>query len=318
MHVLPPPAADVASITVAVISLASSLLTAVAGGWWAYYSEERKDRRATDRLLRKYRDPLLLAAQDLQARLFNLVELSITDAFIGAGERCEDSLFVYTAFLFGQYLCWVYILRRQTQFLCFTTEERTSTKTLVELLDRIKIVLNTDRYGKLPFMLWKGDQMAIGELMCIKEGDELMCMGYSAFHAKWKQSQRLQAQSATQANGNGDLDAVSGTSEKPITAFDEASSLRGWFRPMEDGIHDLHNARQRKTYCPDDRLCRLQHCLADLIYALDPNGIRAVKDSTKVRSAKHCPCSSCGTALHRTTSIGRNEAVVGTQRQDMA
>ncbi|KAI7362157.1 hypothetical protein KC336_g21726, partial [Hortaea werneckii] len=67
---------DVASITVAVISLASSLLTAVAGGWWAYYSEERKDRRATDRLLRKYRDPLLLAAQDLQARLFNLVELS--------------------------------------------------------------------------------------------------------------------------------------------------------------------------------------------------------------------------------------------------
>ncbi|RMY55245.1 hypothetical protein D0863_13371 [Hortaea werneckii] len=263
---------DVASITVAVISLASSLLTAVAGGWWAYYSEERKDRRATDRLLRKYRDPLLLAAQDLQARLFNLVELSITDAFIGAGERCEDSLFVYTAFLFGQYLCWVYILRRQTQFLCFTTEERTSTKTLVELLDRIKIVLNTDRYGKLPFMLWKGDQMAI----------------------------------------------VSGSPEKPMAGFDEANNLRGWFAPIEDGIYDLHNARQRKTYCLDDRVRRLQHCLADLIYALDPNGIRAVKDSTKVRSAKHCPCSSCGTALHRTTSIGRNEAVVGAQRQDMA
>lgn len=309
---------DVASITVAVISLASSLLTAVAGGWWAYYSEERKDRRATDRLLRKYRDPLLLAAQDLQARLFNVVELSITDSFMGAGERCEDSLFVYTAFLFGQYLCWVYILRRQTQFLCFTTEERSSTKTLVELLDRIKIVLNTDRYGKLPFMLWKGDQMAIGELMCVKEGDELMCMGYSAFNFKWKQSQLLQAQPPSQVNGNGGLDALSGSSEKPITAYDEANVFRGWFTPIEDGIHDLHNARQRKTYCPDDRLRRLQHCLADLIYALDPNGIRAVKDSTKVRSPKHCPCSSCGTALHRTTSIGRNEAVVGAPRQDMA
>ncbi|KAI7283890.1 hypothetical protein KC345_g2677 [Hortaea werneckii] len=276
---------DVAAITVAVISLASSLLTAVAGGWWAYYSEERKDRRATDRLLRKYRDPLLLAAQDLQARLFNLVELSITDAFMDAGERCEDSLFIYTAFLFGQYLCWVYILRRQTQFLCFTTEERSSTKTLVENLDRIKIILNTDRYGKLPFMLWKGDQMAIGELMCVKEGDELMCMRYSAFHAKWKQSQLLQAQSPSQANGNGGLDGVSGSSEKPIAAFDEANVFRGWFTPIEDGIRDLHDARQRKMYCPDDRLRRLQHCLADLIYALDPNGIRAVKDSTKESAA---------------------------------
>ncbi|RMY76062.1 hypothetical protein D0863_02172 [Hortaea werneckii] len=312
---------DVAAITVAVISLASSLLTAVAGGWWAYYSEERKDRRATDRLLRKYRDPLLLAAQDLQARLFNLVELSITDAFMDAGERCEDSLFIYTAFLFGQYLCWVYILRRQTQFLCFTTEERSSTKTLVEDLDRIKIVLNTDRYGKIPFMLWKGDQMAIGELMCFKEGEELMCMGYSAFNAKWKQSQQsqqLQAQSPSQLNGNGGLDGVSESSEKPIAAFVEANVFRRWFTPIEDGIRDLHDARQRKMYCPDDRLRRLQHCLADLIYALDPNGIRAVKDSTKVRPAKHCPCSSCGTALHRTTSIGRNETVVGARRQDMA
>lgn len=51
---------DVASITVAVISLAGSIAVAIASGVLTIYSDERKARRETERLLRKYRDPLLL------------------------------------------------------------------------------------------------------------------------------------------------------------------------------------------------------------------------------------------------------------------
>jgi hypothetical protein len=51
---------DVASITVAVISLVASFGVAVASGVLTIYSDERKSRRETERLLRKYRDPLLL------------------------------------------------------------------------------------------------------------------------------------------------------------------------------------------------------------------------------------------------------------------
>lgn len=51
---------DVASIAVAVVSLITALGVAIATGVLQIYSEERTARRETERLLRKYRDPLLL------------------------------------------------------------------------------------------------------------------------------------------------------------------------------------------------------------------------------------------------------------------
>ena len=51
---------DVASITVSVVSLVTAIGVAVATGVLQIYSEERNARRETERLLRKYRDPLLL------------------------------------------------------------------------------------------------------------------------------------------------------------------------------------------------------------------------------------------------------------------
>lgn len=51
---------DVASIAVAVVSLVTALGVAIATGVLQIYSEERTARRETERLLRKYRDPLLL------------------------------------------------------------------------------------------------------------------------------------------------------------------------------------------------------------------------------------------------------------------
>ncbi|TKA26364.1 hypothetical protein B0A50_05143 [Salinomyces thailandicus] len=270
---------DVASITIAVVSLVSSILTALAGGWWAFYSEERKDRIQTERLLRKYRDPLLLAAQDLQARLYNVVGQALVERFLERGQQSDDgqqykdALYIYTAFLFGQYLCWVYILRRQTRFLCFTTQKKTSTKTLIELLDCIASVLNTDKHTELPFRLWKGHQLAIGELMCVLEGDELMCMGFSTFTRKWKE-----AESSSQ----------------------EAVAFCNWFQPIVSGIKSMDEASKEGQKCPDDRLRRLQHCLGDLVSALDINGIRSLGTSSKIKDVPHCPCQDCQTSFKST------------------
>jgi hypothetical protein len=137
---------DAASITIAVLSLTTSLAVAIASGVLTIYSDERKDRRERERLLRKYHDPLLLAAQDLQARLYNLTENALM-TFLHGSQDHQDCLVIYTAFLFGQYLSWTYILRQQAQFACFATEERGRTKLFVDLLGKIRQCLNSDAWG---------------------------------------------------------------------------------------------------------------------------------------------------------------------------
>jgi hypothetical protein len=73
---------DVASIVVAVIGLFSGLVAAAFTGWVAYYSEERKRLIDAQKLVDKYSDPILLASQDLQDRLRNIL---LTPALIHTG-----------------------------------------------------------------------------------------------------------------------------------------------------------------------------------------------------------------------------------------
>ena len=63
-----PKMVDVAAITVAIISLLASIATGALTAYTTIYADKLKDARDTEKLLRKYREPLLLAAQDLQRR----------------------------------------------------------------------------------------------------------------------------------------------------------------------------------------------------------------------------------------------------------
>lgn len=92
-------------IVIAVVSLATSIGVAVASGVLTIYSNDRKARHEIERLLRKYRDPLLLASQDLQSRIYNITEQDIL-SFLHGSQDHKDWLIIYIAFLFGQYLCW--------------------------------------------------------------------------------------------------------------------------------------------------------------------------------------------------------------------
>jgi len=166
------------SIVIAVISFVGTIATAGIAGWLTYYSDERKRRSATSQLLAKYRDPLLLAAYDLQSRIYNL-EGRGWEYLASRG----DYLRSHTCFLIGQYFAWVYILRRESQFTCFETESEN-----MELADQLRAIENqwSSSADKSIWELWRGQQIGIGELLTVEGKDgQMNCMGYVAFMSKW-------------------------------------------------------------------------------------------------------------------------------------
>src|SRR2546421_7758617 len=106
---------DVVSIVISVISFLGALLAAGITGWFTIYSDERKRLSESEKLVAKYRDPLLLAARDLQSRLFNILDNNLLGRFVNVPEESKNiGLICYTSFLVGQYFAWTYILRRKT------------------------------------------------------------------------------------------------------------------------------------------------------------------------------------------------------------
>ena len=109
--------ADVASIVIAVISLVGTLLIGLLNFGYKWSSDQRNLNEETQKLVAKYRDPLMLAAHDLQSKTWSIIDGGVATHILSAGAREQDNMRVYPAFLVGQYLSWVFILRRQVQFL---------------------------------------------------------------------------------------------------------------------------------------------------------------------------------------------------------
>ncbi|KAB8298655.1 hypothetical protein EYC80_000833 [Monilinia laxa] len=246
------------SIIIAIVSLVGSLAAAGFTGWISYYLDQAKARKATKALIHKYRDPLTLAAYDLQSRIWGLVN-TLLDYY--EDEEKKENIYVYTAFLIGQYFSWTYILRRQAQFMRFSTEK--TNQQLNQILDTITDQFSLDRHmGEDPFMLWRGQQMAIGELMTLQEEEgQLYCMGFAAFSLK----------------------------------YNNDPQFKKWFLPIERGVNLLVDARRRQDPVATFRLRRLQHLLIDLVLLLDVH--RATSDPNKKMkvdaAAYECKCDNC-------------------------
>jgi len=248
---------DIASIVVAILALIGTVCSAIATAWFAFYSDDRKRASESEKVLSKYRDPLLLATQDLQSRLYNLTE----NRFVGATREGEDnhiSMIQYTCFLVGQFFSWIYILRREAQFLHCDTDR--NNKAVTKLLSDIAYTFGTDTFGtgdrschNLPLMLWRCEQRALGEVMTVVDNNQLYCMGFTTFHTKWE----------------------------------EDLKFRPRFRPIADGLGPTGVARGL-------RFRHLQHLLVDLIHVLDPDGIRSEASRTfYCRDVALCSCSNC-------------------------
>lgn len=257
---------DVASIVVAVISLIASVLVAGFSAYLNYSTDQRKARREAEHLLQKYRDPLLFAAEDLQSRIWGIFEDDVL-SFHGRSPHHEDALYVYTAYVLGQLFAWTRILRCQTQLLPFSLEEDRRLSKFIGILHSLQGCLLTSQYIKdegPAFTLWRGHQMAIGELMTEDgAGSEQMCIGFYEFSKIWK----------------------SGTGEAH-------NDLHYWFQPVKDGLSTLV---EKGREAPDgNKLRRLQHLLLDLIDVLDPEKHRLHSQGLSgCGAAPHCPCTKC-------------------------
>ena len=298
---------DSTSIAIAIVSLVTSTLVAGLSSWLAYTTEKRKAIREEDQLLRKYRDPIALAAHDLQARLYNIFEKD--GLFLAeGGQEAQDSLYIYTLFLTGQYLAWRHILRQRAQFIAFTARNRSAK--LIRLLDLITAAWNTDNPDDGPGMLMKSHQVAIGEIMTVRDEKqgELFCMGFSAFTKRWKAEENLcvslergdrrsgyhQHSSPARFQPHQDQDmnllpfaeATANTSE-----LTEDLPLHTWFGPLLRALRDLVAVRH-ELHAHGARFRKLQHLLRELVLLLDEEAANR-SEMRRVEKGNGCKCSEC-------------------------
>jgi len=110
-------------------------------------------------------------------------------------------------------------------------------------------------------MLWRGQQMAIGELMTLsQEGGQLYCIGFAAFALKYHTD----------------------------------PEFKKWFQPIDSGITLLVEASANGNSVANYRLRRLQHLLVDLVLLLDEDRLASGQNKQlKVDAAHSCRCDNC-------------------------
>jgi hypothetical protein len=171
----------VSAVVVAAIALVAALLSAGISLYGQLRSTTLTARRESEAVLARYREPLLVAAYELQGRLYNILKLDFLAKYYHAGDEAQKTYAIQnTLYVVAQYFGWSEILRREIQFLSFTDSKRT--RVVAEHQRRIVELFQSDdpELGR-PFLVWRGEQRAIGERMIEREGDRIQCLGYASF-----------------------------------------------------------------------------------------------------------------------------------------
>lgn len=198
--------------------------------------EDKHDE--VERVMSRFREPLIRAVYDLQSRLYNIIARRLLTVYWVNGTKDErDYVVNNTLFLIAQFFGWNEIIRREVQFL--DLGDQAQTRRLSELQDDIVHLCLSDKYGR-DFRVFAGDQRAIGERMIRKSSRGLECLGYADF-----------------------VDTIRQQPAR-IPQFD---SLR-------QSIEDLAQASSPQYA----RLCFLQNSLIDLLDFLDPKHMRYPKE----------------------------------------
>jgi hypothetical protein len=170
-----------ASIIVALVALLGAILSAVIAVQGQSRATKLATRREAEAVLARYREPLVGAAYELQGRLYNILVLEFLPKYYVNGDEAQKDYAVQnTLYVVGQYFGWSEILRREIQFLSFSNSKRTRRvadcqRSVVEFFQK------DDRDLGRPFLIWRGEQRAIGELMVDAAADPPQPIGYSAF-----------------------------------------------------------------------------------------------------------------------------------------
>ena len=223
-----------AALVAGVVAVATTIITVLAG---RQLEQRRRDQDRTE-LIRRYRDPLLRSAYDLQSRLWNIVRQRFLDVYYINGGASERSYAVgNTLYVIGEFFAWIEILRRDLQFL--DLGEESMSKRLVDLIEEIRDKFSRDDIEGRVFRVFRGEQRAIGEVMSI-----------------------------TSSSTTGDPPRPEAMGYASFTANLETPDLARWFSDLKEDIEDRLTNGDRHD---ETRLIVVQRALIDLLEFLDPD-----------------------------------------------
>jgi hypothetical protein len=140
---------------------------------------EKSKNEDAEKILSKYREPLVQAAFDLQSRMYNIIENGLINYAFTQGDRGEQEYVIEnTLYVFGQYFGWTEVIRLDIQFLNLGEVE--STRKLAQLQENISELFLTHVHG-VEFRTYRGEQRAIGERMMTRIGENYSVIGYASF-----------------------------------------------------------------------------------------------------------------------------------------
>lgn len=164
------------AIVIAVVALAGSVVTAIVSTFGLPVIQGRRDAR---KVLDTYRVPLVAAAYELQARLYNILALSFVDRYLKNDTQGKHDAAIHsTLYVFAQFFGCHELIRGEIQYLRFSRHQRT--RRLAQLLRDIGEEFLADSYGP-QFMLWRVEQRGLGERMITRVNGRMTCLGYAAF-----------------------------------------------------------------------------------------------------------------------------------------
>jgi hypothetical protein len=163
------------AIIIALIALIGSVLSTVITVFWTPAVNARRDAKSG---LEKYREPLLAASYELQARIYNILQLQFIEIWTGRDNTKRSSAIETTLYVFAQFFGWREIVRREIQHFRFPRDRQT--REIARLLGMIDEAFLSDAYGH-QIMIWRVEQRGLGERMIVSNDRSLKCMGYASF-----------------------------------------------------------------------------------------------------------------------------------------
>jgi hypothetical protein len=164
------------AIVLAVVALGGSVVSAIVSTFGLPVIQGRRDAK---RVLDTYREPLVDACYELQARLYNILSLPFVDRYLKNNTQDKHDAAIHsTLYVFAQFFGSRELIRSEIQYLRFSRHERT--RRVSQLLWDIGEEFLADSYGP-QFMLWRVEQRGLGERMITSRHRHMTCLGYAAF-----------------------------------------------------------------------------------------------------------------------------------------
>ncbi len=164
------------AVIIALIALAGSVVSTILTVFGPPALKARHDAR---KALDAYREPLLAASYELQARLYNILRLGFIEKYV-LNEKAgrQDSAITSTLYVFAQFFGWLEIVRHEVHYLRFSKDQQT--REIGRLLQEISETFLSDQYGP-QFMIWRVEQRGLGERMITASNGKMSCLGYASF-----------------------------------------------------------------------------------------------------------------------------------------